>query len=594
MHPKAKDALLDKIVAIAARATNDAVRPNEAWRSWEELGFPNTMIDPPAVADFQKIVERLASKPDWGDRFSEEYIDQRLGKVLLTAHRHGRSQAAALLDALVRDQQTLATEQTVIVPIAGLTLMMPGLKVGLVTIRKGVAPGVPADSNTARHLTGKVYAEFSVLAEPIKAGERATEETRRALEAIMFAHVAADPFGQASDAFVSLESEQVSPAAWVDVVSDAGIFTDYRRTQRSWPVLVSSGTLANLNAHGLGELSALLAKQPNDLSELEDALLRAVHWFGASQAQLEVENRLLNLTTCLEVLVGPLQPTEPIGSTMAEAVALIVGDRYDERAEIRSFVVAQYGARSRVSHGGRRSVSESDTRRVRALVIKLTIRLLASRGVIKDRKALFAWLERTRLSGPLASPGTMRTIGEIRADQGLSFMQLVHRLGCQPDAMDRWERFGPDLPALRLIANALEFPIERIALPANKILIDHRGHRFLLAARRQDDGSWVAKPEGWDPTDADDWPVRAVDSDHPHAVSPSIIVTANWTFRADSSDAALGGLERRINDAMARALTPTRLPDEAEDWQPPETPQHWIDHLATKARRGESGTPGRR
>src|SRR5687767_10510731 len=120
MHPKAQEALLDKIVAIADRATRDAARPGIEWRSWEEIGFPNTVIGPAEVAQFRRIVEGLASRPDWRDRFSERYIDERLAKVLVAAHRHDRDEAANQLTGLVRNLQDFATEQRVIVPIGGL------------------------------------------------------------------------------------------------------------------------------------------------------------------------------------------------------------------------------------------------------------------------------------------------------------------------------------------------------------------------------------------------------------------------------------------------------------------------------------------
>jgi len=586
MHPEAQEAILNRIIAISDSADTGSVGGNETGRSWEELGFPNTRIDATGVEELARIADTLLSKQKWGDRLSAWYIDDRLSKVLVGGHRGGRGQAAALLEELVREVQSFETEQTVFVPITGLTLMVPELRVGRVTIRKGPPPTVPADSNPGRYLTERTYAEFRTVAEPIRAGERGAQETRHALEAITFAHVASDPFGHASDAVVSLESEATMSAAWVGTVSEHAINFEHRRTQRSWPVVVASGSLAMLNVHALDDLSELLARTPTDRTKFDELLLLAVHWFAASQAQIEVENRLLNLTMCLEALVGPPKGFAPISSTISDAVALIVGDNYEERKEIQSFIKAQYNTRSGVSHEGERgSVAESDVRRFRELVVKLTMRMIALRGVMKDRKDISHWLERTRLSGPLASPGTKRTIREIREERGLSFMELVGRLHCRPEELDLWERSVPDLSALRRLADALDFPMDHIALPAHTRLLNHRGHRFLIAARQQADGRWVARTMGWDPNDADEWPCRSVDPDHPSTDSPSIIVTAKWNYAAESAKGALDGLAQRISRAMDRALIRTRLLDAAEDWQPPETPQHWIDHLGAKRQR---------
>ena len=47
----------------------------------------------------------------------------------------------------------------------------------------------------------------------------------------------------------------------------------------------------------------------------------AVHWFAASQAQPELENRLLNPMTSLEVLIGP-EDDSSIAATVSERTAL--------------------------------------------------------------------------------------------------------------------------------------------------------------------------------------------------------------------------------------------------------------------------------
>jgi hypothetical protein len=569
MHQKAKDALLNRIAAVAEQVTDDPDTFAHA-RWWEFDGHPTIGIAGEAAQELQSIVEKLASRSEWTERFSVEYLDSRLVIILVAAHRQGRDEAVRLLDEFVDELESFATEQRVFIPISGLVLMVPELKVGRVTIRKGTPAGISAESEVGKYLADRVHAEFQVIAEPIKAGEHGSRETRRALEALTFVHVANTLYGIDSDAVISTESERLAPAAWVGVVSTTEAYFQYRRRERATPVLISSGSLSELNSHGLPELSEMLARDTGDLSELEETILWAVHWLATAQAQIEEENRLLNLTTCLEALVGPLDPkTDPISGTIAEAVALIAGSGYEDRTKIRSFVIDQYRARSGVSHGRRGRVAASDVRQLRAIVVNLIKRLLAVRDEVQDRKALFAWLERTRLGGALASPGETRTIAELRAEHGLSFMQLVHELGCQPEELDQWERTGPDLAAMRRIVNTLNVPIERTAPPRNHQLMNHAGHRFLLGVRRQGD-RWIAKVGGYDWNDAQREPCRPVDPDHQHSRSPSIIATAGWTFEADHADSALEGLRRRIDAAMKRALTTTRLPDDPEDWQPPD------------------------
>lgn len=568
MHPNAQKALLDKIVAIAEQATNDVSESAFGGRSREVPEGEHIASGTKAAATFRTVVEDLAAERGWGDRFSVRYLDKRLGTILVAVHRHGRDEAAKLLTELVAEQQTFATEQRVFVPVTGLVLTVPELVVGQVAFREGTPAGVVAESEVGTYLAERVHAEFRAVAEPIKAGELGTNATRRALEALTFAHVASAGDGHFGDAVLSVESEKMAPAAWVGVVSPTHAYFEHRRTERSMPVLLSSDSLIALDAYGLRDVSELLIREKKDLSELEATILRAVHWLAVAQAQVEEDNRLLNLTTCLEALVGPLDnKADPISGTMAEAVALLLGSGYEERKRMRAFIITQYGARSGISHGRTTDVTAADVRRLRDLVVKLILKLLAVREVVTERKELFAWLERTRWGGPLASPGPARTIAELRAERGLSFMQLVDELGCRPEELDHWERSGPDLPALRRVANALDVPMERIVLPPHHLLMNHGGHRFLLGARRKAH-RWIAKVKGWDPNDAEAWPCRPVDPRYPDILSPAVIATASWSFEADSARAALDGLRSQIDTAMERALTSTRLPDDPENWQP--------------------------
>jgi transcriptional regulator with XRE-family HTH domain len=586
MHPNEQSAILDRILNIASRASADMQHTEPGARQWETPGGAMTSLGARDMAEFRKLIRRTASKSSRSDRFSEEYLDDRLSKVLVAAHRRGREDAAALLADVAHDLSSFSTEQRVFLPIRGLDLLVSELSVGQVTIRRGVPPGVDPESEVGRYLVERVYAEYQTVAEPIKAGEKATEQARRAIDAITFAHVARAPYGGTSDAVVSLASEGIAQVAWLGLVSDGASATSLSRPQRAFGVMISSGTLVSMEASGLGVLSQMLRVPASDLSEFEDSVLRAVHWFAAAQGQLEVENRLLNLTTALETLVSPSDRSTTISGEIGDAVALILASGYEHRKSLKQFVVDQYNARSRVSHGGRRGVTETDAGQVRQIVAALIEKMLPLREVIKDRKDLFEWLERTRLGGALATPGTSRTIREIREERGITFMELVHRLRCMPEQLDHWEKAGGDLGVLRKVADELGFPIDRIALPANTVLINHNGHRFMLTARQVTNQSWQAKVVGWDPTDAEEWPCREVDPEHPGRDSPSIIV-GYWTSSGNTAREALESLATRVNDAMARALSRTRLPEEPEDWECPDIPQHWRDHLEATARKNQ-------
>jgi hypothetical protein len=55
-----------------------------------------------------------------------------------------------------------------------------------------------------------------------------------------------------------------------------------------------------------------------------------------------------------------------------------------------------------------------------------------------------------------------------------------------------------------------------------------------------------------------------------------------WRTTGITAARAINGLADRIVTAMERALLRERLPDESLDWQPPELPHHWKQHLEAK------------
>lgn len=432
-------------------------------------------------------------------------------------------------------------------------------------------------------------AEFRTRAEAIRTREQAETETRRALEVITFANAALYTFHPQADAVVGLEGEIPTVGPWIGVLAADVFYHSIRAAPIAWPIEIAPASIEHFERVGMFALSDLLTRPDNELTDLDNALLRAVHWFAASQAQVELENRLLNLTTCIEALVGPEDGIR-IKAIVAERTALIV-TRGEHRPGVQEFVRGLYGARSEVSHGEAKTVAEADVKELRRVAAELITTLLRRRDRVRTKEDLYAWLR--RLSDveepvePAAPPGAPKTLREWREERGWSQEELAGRVErdfVDADAVDRWERWRPP-PAigdLRVLANALGVRPEEVVLPQWQRWVVVREHRFHLTAHREEAGRWVARNRGWDWNDAVDWPLRAVDPEHSDVNSPSIIIS--WSAIGITSDRALTALAHRIVVALERALSVERLPTDPQDWQPPGLPEHWLRHLEARQR----------
>jgi hypothetical protein len=86
-------------------------------------------------------------------------------------------------------------------------------------------------------------------------------------------------------------------------------------------------------------------------------LLRGLHWFAVSQTQVERENELLNLITCLETF---LSDGKSITNAVAVNAAHLLATGLEARLEIKRKLQGLYSVRSGVSHGGQKAILEQE------------------------------------------------------------------------------------------------------------------------------------------------------------------------------------------------------------------------------------------
>ena len=109
------------------------------------------------------------------------------------------------------------------------------------------------------------------------------------------------------------------------------------------------------------------------------------------------EFRLLCLITSLESVLNP-RGDRPIRMGVAEGCALLIGQRLEQRRQLRDFIMKMYDLRSRVSHGGHPEVFESDLNWLTSITGAIIFELMKKIEDFKDQKELLLWLDDKRLA----------------------------------------------------------------------------------------------------------------------------------------------------------------------------------------------------
>lgn len=421
MHEQAKRALLAHLIALATHLTVDPPVELESGISWPQPDGRLFHLPEPWAEQFRDRARSLHHSNRWSDRFTEKFVRQGLALVIHEAHQDGEEAAGERLDSVISMFEEYAVERTVYVPITGMILSIPQLPLGQVVLKTfdeelfnslaqmvdGFAASRSMDEEVREHheqfkqlartqLVGKVCAEFRTVAEADRAIERARVEARRAVELITYACVALlPPSAPQTNIVIGLDGEVPRLGPWTLSMADTGVDTSRSAPISAMPITIGEKSLIGLQSCGVMTLSELLSRQSQTLNAWEKDLLRAVHWFATSQAQVELPNRLLNLSTAVETLLT--EGRGGITASVSENVALLVGLSFEDRKRVKRIVSDMYGNRSAVSHGGNKEPVESEVNEFRSIVASLIKTLLRRKSELSSKKQLYNWLEEQRL-----------------------------------------------------------------------------------------------------------------------------------------------------------------------------------------------------
>ncbi len=404
---------LSDVKSVGVRRKMLIVRDNIAFSLTDEV-----------VDLFNEIVKYTLNANNISLKFSEKYIRGRIESVLSSILNTEISEenAESLYNDLLSELNAFSDEYEVFIPIVGIEMEMDELSFGKISLLKGTAKvhtkisdEISAVIDVSEHtedekqninrlqgellarLNGMTLSKFVVVAEPIRAKERALEETRRIIDVLRFSIPAIYPDSDKVD--ISIFGESSSEARPIPIISTDGkrytIQTDRIGPFRKYNL--NSNTFERLEQIGAVRLFDKLKRDLNSMSDFERTLLKSIHWFSSHSIQPEMENKLLALLISLESLLTP-RDGNPIGNAIAEGVAILLGKEVESRKLIKKRVKKLYGIRSGVSHGGNKAVLETDFHELRAIVGSVIMKIITIMDHYKSQKELLEWIEDQKLS----------------------------------------------------------------------------------------------------------------------------------------------------------------------------------------------------
>lgn len=363
------------------------------------------------AAAFDELNGRLYRENGWGEKYSESHLADLLRSLLGRLYPANRQEDAEQgLARIVDGYNSYSTEQVVLVPMFGAELHLAEFRVGRVRLIKPTEAGLqerlgrncfaPPGMYVLHQLKGKVLAEYRTIAEPIRAKERAMEEARRGAELLRYMIPFVHP-NQYKPLGVNVSVMGDHPDAdclsFVMPSGKDGSMTFATESKRPMvPLHLDETALTTFQTCGASDVSALLEQRLDSLTDLDRAILRGIRWFGNALCQVEAENELLSLTTCLETCLTP-RDGNPIGTAIAEGVAILLGEGLAERKKLKRRVKDLYGKRSGVSHGGEKAVLGSDLVELRDIASRLVRKVICMRATASSQKALLEMIEDAKL-----------------------------------------------------------------------------------------------------------------------------------------------------------------------------------------------------
>lgn len=353
------------------------------------------LISPGVREGYESIARRLLQElPAYGDRFSFADLTKRLRSLVTDIVRGGSdSEMEALISRFWARLENQDERKVCYVPLDGLKLSTPRVEIGKFKLRQmddnAIAEAVSLmevsventlnspDSKEAfkklqvqemrRELKDTVCLLVPVDCDIQKADQTAVRDALLLIDLLRFVIPVdnnADVIGVGlkGDSRAERYTRYILPLGRSD-----GSFPSYWRGPMGG-VNIDEKLLATMKALGVMKLISRLGGQ---LSALDKALLRAIHWFAESEIQKTVDYKLVALIIAVEALFELEQNSSGKTSVICESTAVLLRD--DDAGRIAAYRLMRDACffRGEVVHQGDDAAEYLDIKKLRQTVHSL-------------------------------------------------------------------------------------------------------------------------------------------------------------------------------------------------------------------------------
>jgi Apea-like HEPN len=381
IRPDRKIDFIKKIRAITQQIT-DVHSPHERRRRYLQYEGVSFELVNESVENYDLLVKEFLEKFKWSAKYTEASVEIKVRK-LVTKVIIGESDETIgnILQEMVDTYEAINEKVRVFLPVAGIQVTQaitfggvifksnsPELKQEIITLAK---KSINATSSTRtekkavlkmmikrfEHMFKQpTIAEYEVIAENTRAEELSITRLRRILDVIRVSI----PILYRSDLRIQVGLGDEVVFSSLTVASFSSQLGGSLNETRLGPYVafqLNKETISEMESQGFIH-TLILDQLESKLNQVEIAYLQGIHWLSNAQIQVEPENKILSLVTCLETFFS--SDKSNIANTVAESIALLLASDFDSRKKSKKRIKELYDVRSKISHGSESAVSNLD------------------------------------------------------------------------------------------------------------------------------------------------------------------------------------------------------------------------------------------
>ena len=347
----------------------------------------------------------------WDVKFSRDFLSKKLNSIYAHFMKTGLVDSLGIgFEKLVGEYENYNTEHIVALPLGGMIMGIESLEIGKITLRKAtpeylqrVLIGRTEDISQelvdeyVKNVLGErketVCAEFRVVAEEGRAEERAIDECNRTLDILRFALPIL--IGRHWKAAIGFDHEVLGVNWYQAVIFAVGEDQGRKHSNKNFSpsaLFINNEAITTLEEIGVFKLSNILKKETDPITNFEHLVLRGIHWYSTSKKTIELENKFLNLTTCLETFFTP-NDNSPIVNAVAEGCAFVLWEEVEKRKSLFQTVKRLYRIRSGLSHGGKIATLYSEVEEIESIAWHLLYWMISKLGEFQTQESLRQWIQ---------------------------------------------------------------------------------------------------------------------------------------------------------------------------------------------------------